>query len=179
MRFVKTKGRAAAAALALALLAACGGGEESAAESATPLPEGVAAVAADARLPMPPAQDPACQPASIRKVFREPAEWNGYWQFGLPERCPRPELPAGFDWAREHIVWVTMGRRDTPSDSITVQGTGVVGDSLLVVVRRVTRQSSCGEPKAPSWPRDLVRVPAATVPAKFVEQHIKLPCPQA
>lgn len=174
-----TMGRGAAAALALAVLAACGGEEESAATSATPLPEGVTALAADARIPMPPARDMACQPASIRKVFRQAAEWDGYWQFGLPERCPRPALPAGFDWQRENIVWVTMGRRDSPSDSITVQGTGVVGDSMLVVVRRVTRQSDCGEPRSPSWPRDLVRVPAATVPAKFVEQHIKTPCPGA
>lgn len=172
------KGRGAVAALALALLAACGG-EEGAARSATPLPKGVTAVAANTRLPMPPARDPVCQPASIRKVFREAPEWNGYWRFGLPEHCPKPALPAGFDWARENIVWVTMGRRDSPADSITVQGTGVVGDSMLIVVRRVSRQSGCDEPRSPSWPRDLVRVPATTVPAKFVEQQIKTPCPGA
>ena len=174
------KGRGAAA-LVLVLMAACGGekGEEGAPKSATPLPEGVTVLGADARIPMPPAKDPACQPASIRKVFREAAEWNGYWQYGLAERCPRPALPAGFDWKRENVVWITMGRRDSPSDSITVQGTGVVGDSLLVVVRRVTKQSGCAEPRVPSWPRDLVRVPAASVPARFVEQHVKQPCPAA
>ena len=166
--------RAAGAVLALAMLAACGGDEE---RPATPLPAGVTAVAADARIPMPSPQDPACQPASIRKVFREASDWNGYWQFGLPEHCPKPALPAGFDWAREHVVFVTMGRRDSPVDSISVQGTGVVGDSMLIVVRRVTRQDGCTEPEVRSWPRDLVRVPAVQVPSKFVEQHIKLPCP--
>lgn len=169
--------RAAGAALVLAALAACGGGED--ARPATPLPAGVTAMAADARIPMPPPQDPACQPASIRKVFRESSDWNGYWQFGLPEHCPRPALPAGFDWARENVVFVTMGRRDSPVDSIMVQGTGVVGDSMLVVVRRTTRQDGCDEAKTRSWPRDLVRVPAATVPTKFVEQQVKLPCPAA
>ncbi|HST62823.1 MAG TPA: hypothetical protein VLK84_29220 [Longimicrobium sp.] len=170
--------RAAGAALVLVALAACGGDEE-AAKPATPLPAGVTAMAANARIAMPAPQDPACQPASIRKVFRESSDWNGYWQFGLPEHCPRPALPAGFDWAKENVVFVTMGRRDSPADTITVQGTGVVGDSMLVVVRRVTRQDGCDEAKTRTWPRDLVRVPAATVPAKFVEQHVKLPCPAA
>lgn len=168
--------RAAGAVLALALLAACGGEDE---KPATPLPAGVTALAADARIPMPPPQDPACQPASIRKVFRGSSDWNGYWQFGLPEHCPRPALPAGFDWARENVVFVTMGRRDSPADSIMVQGTGVVGDSMLVVVRRVSRQDGCDEAETRVWPRDLVRVPAATVPTKFVEQQVKLPCPAA
>jgi hypothetical protein len=76
-------------------------------------------------------------------------------------------------------VFVSMGRRDSPADSIRVQGSGVVGDSLLVVVRRTSRQDGCPEPEIQSWPRDLVRVPAATVPSKFVEQQIRLPCPAA
>lgn len=168
--------RATGAVLALALLAACGGDDE---KPATPLPAGVTALAANARIPMPPAQDPACQPASIRKVFRESSDWNGYWQFSLPEHCPTPALPAGFDWTRENVVFVTMGRRDSAVDTIMVQGTGVVGDSMLVVVRRVTRQDGCDEAKTRTWPRDLVRVPAATVPTKFVEQQVKLPCPAA
>lgn len=168
--------RAAGAVLALAVLAACGGGDE---RPATPLPAGVSALAADARIPMPPAQDPVCQPASIRKVFREASDWNGYWQYGLPERCPKPALPAGFDWSREHVVFVTMGRRDSAADSISVQGAGVVGDSMLIVVRRTSRQDGCTEPEVRVWPRDLVRVPADTVPSKFVEQQIKLPCPVA
>ncbi|HEX6912193.1 MAG TPA: hypothetical protein VF142_17450 [Longimicrobium sp.] len=180
MRFWKSNlrsaGRRGGAGLALALLAACGGGGDEP-EPATPLPAGITAVAADARIPMPPAQDPACQPASIRKVFREAAEWNGYWEFGLAAHCPRPQLPAGFDWARENVVFVTMGRRDSPADSITVLGTGVVGDSLHVLVRRTSLQSSCGLASQASWPRDLVRVPAATQPARFVEQQIKRPCP--
>ena len=169
--------RAAGAALAMVMLAACGG--EEAEKPATPLPAGVSALGADARIPMPPAQDPACQPASIRKVFREASDWNGYWQFGLPGHCPKPALPAGFDWAREHVVFVTMGRRDSPADSIRVQGSGVVGDSMLIVVRRTSRQDGCTEPETQVWPRDLVRVPAATVPAKFAEQQVKLPCPAA
>lgn len=170
--------RRGGALLALALLAACGGeGGEEAAESSTPLPAGVTAVAAGARIPMPPPQDPACQPAPIRKLFRVAAEWDGYWQYGLAEHCPRPQLPAGFDWSRENVVFVAMGRRDSPADSITVQGAGVVGDSVLVVVRRTTLQSGCGQPKTPSWPRDLVRVPATAQPAKFVEQQLQRPCP--
>lgn len=167
---------AAGAVLAVALLAACGGEEKA---GGTPLPAGVTALAEDARIPMPPGQDPACQPASIRKLFREASEWNGYWQFGLPEHCPKPALPAGFDWSREQVVFVTMGRRDSAADSIRVQGAGVSGDSLLIVVRRTSRQDGCAEPEIRVWPRDLVRVPASPKPSKFVEQQIKLPCPAA
>jgi hypothetical protein len=176
MMDLRSAGRRGGAALVLALLAACGG-EEAAPE--TPLPPGVTALAADARIPMPPPQDPACQPASIRKVFRQAAEWNGYWEFGLAAHCPRPQLPAGFDWAREHVVFVTMGRRDSPADSITVRGTGMPGDSVLVVVRRTTRAQGCTEPEVRTWPRDLVRVPAVNQPARFAEQHVTIPCPEA
>lgn len=167
------------AVLALGLLAACGGGDEAADAPATPLPDGVSALAADARLALPAGEDPVCRPASIRKVFRQAAEWDGFWEYGLPARCPRPQLPAGFDWTRDNVVFVTMGRRDSPADSITVQGAGVAGDSLRVVVRRTTRQDGCEEPEVLRFPSDLVRIPAGTQPARFMEQHVKLPCPTA
>jgi len=164
--------------LAVAALAACGGEGGEAAEG-PPLPEGVSPVAAGARIPLPRGEDRTCQPASIRRVFREQSEWNGYWQFGFAEHCPQPQLPAGFDFSRDMAVLVAMGPRTSPADSIMVQGTGAVGDSVLIVVRRVTRQEGCDEPEVPSYPRDLVRVPLASGPTKFVEQHVKLPCPQA
>lgn len=166
----------AAAALLLAL-SACGAEEP--AEEGTPLPAGVTAVAADARLAMPAADRPACQPASIRKVFRMDAEWNGYWEHGFAQGCPRPQLPAGFDWSKDMLVLAAMGRRDSPADSIEVRGSGVVGDSVLVVIRRTTRQDGCTEPKVRTYPRDLVRLPADSRPVRFVEEHRKLPCPQA
>lgn len=170
----------AARLLALATLlfaAACGGGGADAEEPGAPLPEGVTALAADAHIAMPAPEDPRCQPPSTRKVFRMDAEWEGFWTYGF-EGCPRPALPAGFDWSREHVVLAAMGRRESPADSIAVRGVGVVGDSLLVVLRRVTRQSPCSEEPVRVWPRDLVRIPASDRPAKFVEEHVKLPCPQ-
>ena len=166
--------RSAAAALLLAL-AACGSKDEE--EAGTPLPSGVSAVAADARIPMPAPERPACQPASTRKVFRMEAEWNGFWEFGFAQGCPRPQLPAGFDWSREMVILAAMGRRESPADSIQVRGSGVVGDSVLVVLRRTTRQDGCSEAKVRVWPRDLVRIPADQRPVRFVEEHRKLPCP--
>lgn len=167
--------RRGGAVLALGLLAACGGAGEAEAP-ATPLPDGVSALAADARLALPAGDDRACKPASVRKVFRQAREWEDYWLFGLPAHCPQPQLPAEFDWARDNVVFVTMGRRGSPADSIMVQGAGVVGDSLRVVVRRTTRQDGCEEAEVQSWPSDLVRIPAGTQPARFMEQHVKLPC---
>jgi hypothetical protein len=154
-----------------------GGGGGEAEEAGTPLPEGVTAVAAEARIAMPAPEDPRCQPPSTRKVFRMDAEWEGYWTYGF-EGCPRPALPAGFDWNKEMLVLAAMGRRESPADSITVRGSGVVSDSMLVVLRRTTRLAPCSETPVRVWPRDLVRVPASDRPAKFVEEHVKLPCPQ-
>ena len=173
--------RSVAGAALLAVLAACGGGEDGGEkeDAGTPLPAGVTALAANARIPMPPAEDPACQPASIRKVFREKAEWDGYWTYGLAEHCPRPQLPADFDFAREMAIFVTMGKRESPADTITVRGAGVVGDSVLIVIRRTSWASRCSQPRVRVWPRDLVRAPADRRPAKFVEEHRKLPCPEA
>lgn len=157
---------------------ACGGDDaENSEDPGAPLPEGVTALAADARIAMPPPQDPRCQPPSTRKVFRMDAEWEGYWTYGF-EGCPRPALPAGFDWTKEMLVLAAMGRRESAADSITVRGSGVVGDSMLIVLRRTTRQSPCSEAPVRVWPRDLVRIPASDRPAKFVEEHVKLPCPQ-
>lgn len=176
---LRSAARRGGGALVLALLAACGGGDEAEKAPATPLPAGVSPVAADARVALPAGNDRACQPASIRRVFREPAEWNGYWQFGFAEACPDPQLPAGFDFSKEMVVLVAMGPRKSPADSITVQGVGQVGDSVLIVVRRTSRQEGCSEPDVPSYPRDVVRVPLLTGPTKFVEQQVKLPCPEA
>lgn len=165
----------------LLLAAACGGGsggEDAEKPTGTPLPEGVSALAAGARMAMPAAERPACQPASTRKVFRMEAEWNGFWEYGFAEGCPRPALPAGFDWKREMIVLAAMGRRESAADSIQVRGSGVVGDSVLVVLRRTSRQDGCTEPKVRVWPRDMVRIPADTLPVRFVEEQRKLPCPE-
>jgi hypothetical protein len=165
-----------AVAALLLTLAACGSADEP--EEASPLPAGVAPIAAASRMAMPAAERPACQPASTRKVFRMEAEWNGFWEYGFAAGCPRPQLPAGFDWSREMVILAAMGRRDSPADSIQVRGSGVVGDSVLVVLRRTTRQDGCSEPKVRVWPRDLVRIPADTLPVRFVEEHRKLPCPE-
>ncbi|WP_420129393.1 hypothetical protein [Longimicrobium sp.] len=163
-----------AASALLLLTAACGGDDE---PEGTPLPEGVSALAADARMAMPAAERPACQPASTRKVFRMEAEWNGFWEYGFAAGCPRPQLPAGFDWNKEMIILAAMGRRESAADSIQVRGSGVVGDSVLVVLRRTSRQDGCTEPRVRVWPRDMVRIPADTLPVRFVEEQRKLPCP--
>jgi|GEM_PF-1599265 len=168
-------------ALAAAVLLLAGGGcgsKDEPAEKGPSLPAGVSALGADARIAMPAPERPACQPAPTRKVFRMDAEWNGLWEFGFPEGCPRPQLPAGFDWNREMIVLASMGRRASSADSIEVQGSGVVGDSVLVVIRRTTRADGCTEPKVRTWPRDLVRIPADKRPVRFIEEHRKLPCPE-
>jgi hypothetical protein len=175
----RTPARLLAAAALLLVAAACGGeGDDAGAPKRASLPEGVSPLAADARMAMPAPENPACQPASTRKVFRMEAEWNGFWEFGFAAGCPRPALPAGFDWAKEMIVLASMGRRESPADSIQVQGSGVVGDSVLVVVRRTSRQDGCTEPKVRVWPRDMVRIPADTLPVRFVEEQRKLPCPE-
>lgn len=171
--------RLLAAGAALVLTAACGGGggEEAPGEAVPAVPEGVTAVAANGRIAMPPGTDRACQPASIRRVFRLPAEWNGYWEHGFAAHCPRPVLPADFDFSREMAVLVSMGPRQSPADSIVVQGTRQAGDSVLIVVRRTTRQDPCAEAPVSTYPRDLVRLPTTSGPTKFVEQHVKRPCP--
>ena len=163
------------AAALLLLATACGGGDE--APKAADLPEGVSPLAAGARMAMPAPDRPACQPASTRKVFRMDAEWNGFWEYGFAAGCPRPQLPPGFDWHKEMIVLAAMGRRESPADSIQVRGSGVVGDSVLVVLRRTSRQDGCEEPPVRVYPRDLVRIPADTLPVRFVEEQRKLPCP--
>ena len=163
----------APAALLLAL-AACGGEEE---PRAAPLPEGVSPIAAAARMQMPAPERPACQPASTRTVFRMEAEWNGYWEHAFAPTCPRPRLPPGFDWSKEMIILAAMGRRESPADSIQVRGSGVVGDSVLVVLRRTSRVDPCTEPRIRVWPRDLVRIPADERPVRFVEEQRRLPCP--
>lgn len=168
--------RRLAIVIPLLLAAACGGGEDEPREA--PLPEGVQPVAAGARMQMPAAERPACQPASTRKVFRMDAEWNGFWEHAFAAGCPRPQLPPGFDWSKEMIVLAAMGRRESPADSIQVRGSGVVGDSVLVVLRRTSRADPCTEPKVRVWPRDLVRIPADTLPVRFVEEQRRLPCPQ-
>ncbi|MBW3572951.1 MAG: hypothetical protein KY467_17790 [Gemmatimonadetes bacterium] len=165
------------ASAAVLLTAACGGGEEAGAREAS-LPEGVSPIAADARMQMPPTERPACQPSSMRKVFRMEAEWNGFWEYGFAEGCPRPQLPAGFDWSKEMVILAAMGRRESAADSIQVRGSGVVGDSVLVVLRRTTRQDGCSEPKVRVWPRDMVRIPASERPVRFIEEQRKLPCPE-
>jgi hypothetical protein len=175
------RGLTAASLLAAALLtlAACGGGDDPEAPREAPLPAGVTAIAAEKRMAMPAPERLACQPAPTHKVFRMEAEWIGFWEHSFPaEGCPQPQLPPGFDWNKEMIILAALGRRASAADSIEVRGSGVVGDSVVVLLRRTTRQDGCSEPRVRTWPRDLVRIPADTLPVRFVEEQRKLPCPE-
>jgi len=166
---------AAAAALAAALLAGCKPSEKGPRTPDTgPLPPGTHALASGARLPSPPA-DARCYSSPVRIVFHSALEWTSYWQ-GNNLACPPPPVPAGVDFAREMLVYASIGMRMSPRDSIAIDGNGVRNDSLIVVVRRWTLKDGCPGPRRPTFPQSLVKLPADTVPVRFSEAHVKIPC---
>ncbi|MFL5384126.1 MAG: hypothetical protein ACJ8GN_16515 [Longimicrobiaceae bacterium] len=167
---------ALAAALAAALLAGCGGGEKAPedAPETGPMPPGTQALAAGARLP-PPRVDERCYAPPIRTVFHSELEWNAYWT-GVNKTCTAPPLPENVDFAREMLVFASIGKRMSPRDSIAIEGSGVRNDSLIVAVRRWVLKDGCPGPRRPTFPQSLVKVPATTAPVRFSEAHIRIPC---
>jgi hypothetical protein len=173
-----TFGRAAAAALATALLAGCKLPEKGPeTPDAGPLPPGTHALAASSKLPVP-AADAKCYSSPVRTVFHSASEWDSYW-IGNNRICTPPPLPAGVDFAKEMLVYASIGKRMSPQDSISIDGSGVRNDSLIVVVRRWTLKNGCPGPQQATYPQSLVKVPAASAPVRFSEVHITIPCEAA
>jgi len=111
----------------------------------------------------------------VRIVFRTVLEWESYWK-GNNILCAPPPAPAGVDYAREMLVYVSIGKRMSPRDSISIDGSGMRNDSLLVVVRRFTLKDGCPGPQRVTYPQSLVKLPADSVPVRFSEVHVRIPC---
>lgn len=164
----------ASAALALA---ACGGGSDAAKPKAPdpgPLPPGTHALAAADRLPDPPVTE-RCYSPPTRTVFHTAKEWSDYWT-GVTNNCPAPPIPAGVDFAKEMLVYAAIGRRESVQDRISIDGTGIRNDSVIVVIRRTMVQAECPGPAQATYPQSLVKLPADTRPVHFSEAHVKIPC---
>jgi hypothetical protein len=164
---------------AAAALAACGKGGDSKEPPAGPLPPGTKPIAENARYE-PPARTAECYASPIRIVFHSRMEWDAFW---TDERrgCTPPPVPEGVDFSRDMLVYASMGKRMAPEDRIDIVGSGVRNDSVIVAVRRVMLAGGCtGEqPKGPTFPQSLVRIPADTVhPLRFSEEHRRIPCDQ-
>ena len=169
---------AAAAALAVLLAVACKLPEKGPeTPDAGPLPPGTKALAASAKLPVPPA-DAQCYSSPVRTVIHSASEWESYW-IGNNRLCTPPPAPAGVDFAKEMLVYASIGKRMSPQDSISIDGSGVRNDSLIVVVRRYTLKSGCPAPQRATYPQSLVKLPVDSIPVRFSEVHITIPCEAA
>ena len=168
--------RRAAAVLAALLLGGCKIPEKGPeAPDAGPLPEGTRALAASAKLPPPPVTA-QCYSPPVRIVFHSAFEWTSYWE-GNNVNCAAPPVPAGVDFTKEMLVYASIGKRMSPQDSISIDGSGVRNDSLIVVVRRATLKDGCPGPRRVTYPQALVKLPVGdSIPVRFSEAHLTIPC---
>ncbi|HET7231751.1 MAG TPA: hypothetical protein VFJ16_17195 [Longimicrobium sp.] len=166
-----TRSLCAAALLSLTALGACG--KEGGSSSDGPLPAGITALSDKARLPVP--ERPGnCYSAPTRMIFHNQQEWEQFW---TNERrgCTAPPVPAGVDFSKEMMVYAAMGKRMSPQDEISIDGTGVRNDTLLVFLRRSMLAPGCSGREA-VFPQSLVKIPTSTQYVRFSEEHRKIPC---
>jgi hypothetical protein len=90
-----------------------------------------------------------------------------------------PPLPGVVDFSKEMLVYAAIGKRMSPRDSISIDGSGVRNDSLIMVVRRRTLKDGCPGARQATFPQALVKLPATGVPVRFSEAHITIPCETA
>jgi hypothetical protein len=173
-------GRPLLALAGVAVLAACGGGEEKAADPAAEdferaLPAGFTELPANAQIALPAAARPACGTVSTRIVFRSAFEWESFWRGNTPD-CGVPGVPQSLDWTKEMLAFVALGERKNAEDRVNIVGRRESADSVVVLVRRTTLQEGCRGTPAVSFPRALVRLPRDERAVRFTEEHRKLPC---
>ena len=149
------------------LLAACGGGSDGDESAAGPMPPGVSALPAAAAIPVPPVGEPRCATPSDRRVIRSQVEWDAFW--GSMEGCPAPQLPAGFDFAREMLAFVSPGPRRPPVEGVAIAGSGVAGDTVLIFAELTVPREGCTAAAGEPYARALARLPADPGPVRFVQ----------
>lgn len=90
-------------------------------------------------------------------VVRDAAEWRKLWQQHAPDR-PMPSI----DFARESVVAVFMGSRNTAGYSIAILST-TEGGGALIVKYRETRPAAGGvTAQVLTFPYHIVAIPKVT-----------------
>jgi hypothetical protein len=158
---------------AAALLPACKREDGKKIPGEPPLPDSAVAITAAQRI-APPELGGACYSPPVRTVFRNKDDWNEWWT-SENASCTRPLVPQ-VDFGKEMLVYASMGKRMGTQDRISIDGTMVRNDSLIIVVRRYMLKPGCPTPQMESFPQSLVRIPAQDRAVRFSEAHVTIPC---
>ncbi|MBI4520724.1 MAG: hypothetical protein HY701_07785 [Gemmatimonadetes bacterium] len=97
---------------------------------------------------------------------REPADWAPFWR----AHTGRDVAPPPVDWAREMVLFVTMGQRFEAGDSIEVRRVLPVGDGTNVEFIRTAPGNFCSPASRTHVPFHLVVAPLTTLPIRFSDQ---------
>jgi hypothetical protein len=165
--------RGALLLLALPLLPGCKRDDDKKLPGEPPLPDSAVAITDSQRI-APPELGGACYSPPVRTVFHDKEAWNGWWT-SENQNCPKPLVPQ-IDFQREMLIYAAMGKRMGSDDRISIEGTQVRHDSLIVYVHRYMLKEGCPAPPVESFPQSLVRVRVDVRPVRFSEAHVKIPC---
>lgn len=97
---------------------------------------------------------------------RAPADWASFWR----AHTGRDEAPPAVDWAREMVLFVTMGQRYEAGDSIEVRRVLPVGDGTNVEFWRTAPGNFCSPASRTHVPFHLVVAPLTPLPIRFSDQ---------
>jgi hypothetical protein len=113
---------------------------------------------------------------SQRLVIRDAAAWSSAWSTIWQGTTPKPALPA-IDFSKEMIVVTAFGQRSSGGYGILIDSAGTTGSELLVRVRSSSPGPRCFTTAALTQPVDVARIPASTLPVRFVEYEVVNDCP--
>jgi hypothetical protein len=104
-----------------------------------------------------------------QRIVRTRAEWATLWA-SLYAGMPAPPLPS-VDFARDVVVFATLGSRPTGGFDLDVVGTRRAGDDLDVVLVETVPAPDCMQTQAESAPTVAARIARVHGTMRFVVQR--------
>jgi hypothetical protein len=110
-----------------------------------------------------------------RMIVTDQATWAQVWTDIVKNHSPTPGPPT-VDFDRETIVVAAMGQRSSGGYVITIDSSGVEGNTVVLTVTERSPGPTCGTTAALTAPVALARIlrPRATV--RFVEKTAVTDC---
>jgi hypothetical protein len=112
---------------------------------------------------------------SRRLVVRDADAWASTWAAVWRNMTPAPSRPD-VDFSREMVIVAALGQRTSGGYDIVVDSATATESELVVHVRATSPGASCFVTGALTQPVDIVRLPATTLPVKFVEDAVVHEC---
>src|SRR5262249_49508438 len=102
------------------------------------------------------------------EILKDQTAWEKFWSAHCATTKPTPRIPA-VDFAKEMVLAVTMGRKNSGGYAIEITGVEATANRLKIFVKRTSPAPGAITITALTAPFHFVAVPRSDLQSEFVD----------